>query len=84
MTKGQRMPPPPPPHDEALLPSSRDCMRTRGHGRTCDRCGTAPEIAHVPMRIKGVFCREHCPVCSQVAREAATETVQNVSGEQRR
>jgi hypothetical protein len=45
------------------LPSSKDCMRARGSGRTCDICGTASDIVHVPTRRKGTFCPAHCPIC---------------------
>jgi len=49
--------------DDALLPSPKDCMRSRT-GRKCDRCGTVAAVCHVPTRVAGVFCPTCCPVCN--------------------
>jgi hypothetical protein len=35
--------------EKGLLPSTKDCMRVRGSGRTCDICGTASDVVHVPL-----------------------------------
>lgn len=50
--------------DDGVLPSPRDCMRTRGTGRACDKCGDRPLVIHVPLRLRGQWCPSHCPVCS--------------------
>ena len=56
------------PEIESLLPSTKDCMRTSGVGRTCDRCGAKPHRAHVPLKRPGVFCESCCPICTAAAR----------------
>jgi len=52
--------------DDGLLPSPRDCMRTRGTGRKCDKCGEKPLILHVPLHQVGTFCSACCPCCAAV------------------
>ena len=49
--------------DDGLLPSPKDCMRSRT-GRRCDRCGTVAAVCHVPTRVAGVFCPACCPMCN--------------------
>ena len=52
---------------DGLLPSPRNCMRSRGTGHKCDVCGVIPIVLHVPIRARGQFC----PSCCGCGRPAA-------------
>jgi len=43
---------------------SRDCRRSTSLRGTCDTCGAAPTVIHLPLRLHGWFCPRHCPACS--------------------
>jgi hypothetical protein len=49
-------------------PGPRNCMRTTGSTRACEKCGSTPAILHTPIRAAGKFCAECCPHCSPAAR----------------
>ena len=34
---------------------------------SCDRCGKVCEPVHMPQRLHGFYCAEHCPVCGDGA-----------------
>ena len=70
MTKSQKLrkrmgdPYPSGPPGDGLLPSPKDCLRSRRTGRKCDLCGTMPVISHLLLRRAGVFCPRCCPICT--------------------
>jgi hypothetical protein len=37
------------------------CVLTRRAGGRCDDCGSAPDVLHIPLRERGVFCETCCP-----------------------
>ncbi len=41
----------------------RNCMRTSGNTRACEKCGCTPIVKHTPIRAAGRFCAECCPHC---------------------
>jgi hypothetical protein len=43
---------------------SRDCKRSTTMRGTCDQCGTTPDVLHIPLRVHGWFCPQHCPACN--------------------
>jgi len=45
-------------------PGPRNCMRTNGNTRACEKCGSTPGVLHMPIRAAGQFCAECCPHCS--------------------
>jgi len=45
-------------------PGPRNCMRTSGNTRACEKCGCTPAVLHTPIRAAGRFCVECCPHCS--------------------
>ena len=46
----------------------RACLRSRTILGQCDRCGETPEVLHVPMRLHGWWCSDHCPCCNPAAK----------------
>ena len=42
---------------------SRDCLRSRTVGGVCDVCQSRPDVLHMPLKLHGWFCGEHCPCC---------------------
>lgn len=63
MTKAQRMR-----RREHSAPAGpRNCMRTNGNPRACEKCGCTPTVLHVPIRAAGRYCATCCPHCSPVA-----------------
>jgi len=46
----------------------RSCLRSRTLKGQCDTCGETPEVLHVPMRLHGWYCGEHCPCCNPPAK----------------
>ena len=48
----------------ARVPGPQDCMRTRAVHGYCDVCHKPAEPLHMPLRLHGWFCGEHCPCCS--------------------
>ncbi len=58
------------------------CMRARGTGRACDKCGDKPLALHVPTRKAGAWCERHCPACNPAGPElkpAAAGAPQNAA-----
>ena len=46
------------------------CIQSRRHGSSaCSVCGARGGVLHVPTKVAGVFCAEHCPVCSSGRRQ---------------
>ena len=45
------------------IPGPRNCMRTGGNTRACEKCGSTPAVLHTPIRSAGRFCAECCPHC---------------------
>ena len=45
-------------------PGPRNCLRTSGNTRACEKCGCTPAVLHTPIRAAGRFCAECCPHCS--------------------
>lgn len=50
-------------------PGPRDCMRSLAVHADCDKCGKRPDVLHMPMRLHGWYCSEHCPCCSPAVKE---------------
>ena len=48
---------------EMSQPSS-NCLRTRRCAAPCATCGVTPDIVHMPIRERGLFCGDHCPACN--------------------
>jgi hypothetical protein len=46
----------------------RACLRSRTIRGACDTCGETPEVLHVPLRLHGWYCPEHCPCCNPAAK----------------
>jgi hypothetical protein len=66
---------------DGLLPGGpKNCMRTRNAGgRTCDVCGTAPLVVHIPLHQHGVCCATCCPCCGDRQAAAGPSTGAPVS-----
>lgn len=76
MTKGQKMrkafgPQPTGPVGDGPPSGPKDCLRSRTVHGDCSTCGARPEILHMPMRLHGWYCPEHCPCCNQVTEASA-------------
>jgi hypothetical protein len=53
------------------LPGPRDCLRSKTVHGTCTKCGVRPEILHLPMKLHGWYCPEHCPCCNPMTEASA-------------
>jgi fucose permease len=51
---------------ETLATGPRNCLRSKTIRGVCDRCGTTPEILHLPLRLHGFFCVTCCPTCNAI------------------
>ncbi len=42
----------------------RDCWRTQRVSALCDACHQPAEPAHLPLKVRGIFCPRCCLVCN--------------------
>jgi len=54
---------------EQSATGAAECLRSRRHRAQCSICGQIAEELHSPTKMAGLFCREHCPVCSNERRQ---------------
>ena len=50
--------------------TSRECLRSSRIAANCNVCGCWPTIVHSPLHLRGLFCEQHCPVCTGMAPRA--------------
>lgn len=56
--------------------SMKDCLVSSRFGATCTTCGERPAELHMPMKLRGFFCRLCCPVCCPIRNTAGV--IENV------
>jgi hypothetical protein len=60
------------PNQAARQPKqSSNCFRSSRISGPCSECGLHPDVLHVPLTMRGVFCERCCPACSAKPAEAA-------------
>lgn len=42
----------------------RACLRSHSASGECWKCGAVPEVLHMPLKLGGWYCPDHCPCCN--------------------